>query len=104
LGATAIEPVAPKRLARIPAASVAPATIPNPPKIPPATIYNPPLPVPPAPSPAAVETHPVRPPALVETAPVEVPSATPMPLPPMELHDSPDAASQPSHGEAPLSH
>lgn len=102
--ATAIEPVAPKRLARIPAASVAPATIPNPPKIPPATIYNPPLPVPSAPSPAAVETHPVRPPALVETAPVEVPSATPMPLPPMELHDGPDSAAQPSHGEAPLSH
>ncbi|BDE70657.1 hypothetical protein HQS1_17810 [Delftia lacustris] len=102
--ANAIQPVAPKRLARIPAASVAPATIPNPPKIPPATIYNPPPPVPPVAPPSAVETHPVRPPALVETAPVEVPSATPMPLPPMELHDGAEATPQPSHGEAAPSH
>ncbi|WP_046988013.1 DUF3106 domain-containing protein [Delftia tsuruhatensis] len=102
--ANAIQPVAPKRLARIPAASVAPATIPNPPKIPPATIYNPPPPVPPVAPPSAVETHPVRPPALVETAPVEVPSATPMPLPPMELHDAAEATPQPSHGEAAPSH
>jgi hypothetical protein len=101
--ATAIHPVAPKRLARIPAASVVPSTVPNPPKIPPATIHNPPPPVPAIPS--MVETHPVRPPALVETAPIDVPSATPMPLPPLDHHEgteSPSNESDTSHGESSL--
>ncbi len=93
--ATAIHPVPPKRLARIPAASVAPSTVPNPPKIPPATIHHPPPPVPA--TPAMVETHPVRPPALVETAPVDIPSATAIPLPPMDHHEGGDAAAESAH-------
>jgi hypothetical protein len=81
--APAIKPLPAKRLARIPAATATPNTVPNPPKIPPATIQHPPPPVPS--TPAMVETHPVRPSgAIVETAPVDIPSATPMALPPLD--------------------
>lgn len=91
--APAIKPVAPKKLARIPAAATS-NTVANPPKIPPSTIHHPPPPVPA--TPAMVETHPVRPSAVVETAPIDTPSATPMALPPI------DAAGHPA--EAPRGH
>ncbi|WP_280190231.1 DUF3106 domain-containing protein [Delftia sp. PS-11] len=97
--ATAIQPVAPKRLARIPAAAVAPSTVPNLPKIPPATIHHPPPPVPA--TPAMVETSPVRPPALVETSPVNTPSATASQLPPLDHHEGPEQAGESSPHTAP---
>jgi hypothetical protein len=81
--APAIKPVPTKKLARIPAATASPNTVPNLPKIPPATIHHPPPPVPS--TPAMVETHPVRTPSvIVETAPVDIPRATPITLPPLD--------------------
>ena len=89
--APAIKPVSPKKLARIPAATATPNTVPNLPKIPPATIHHPPPPVPATPS--MVETQPIRQPSvIVETAPVDIPRATPTTLPPL------DAPAQDSHG------
>lgn len=69
--ATAIRPISPKKLARIPAAARAPAAVPNPPKIVPPTDFQPTPALPPAP-------------IVVETAPVAVPSAVSSPLPPLE--------------------
>lgn len=81
--APAITPLGAKRLTRIPAATAAPNTTPNLPKIPPASIHHPPPPVPS--TPAMVETHPVRTPSIiVETAPVDIPRATPITLPPLD--------------------
>lgn len=78
--ATAVRPVAPKKLARIPAAANAPAAVPNPPKITvPADLH--PLQALPVPAPA--------PAAAVETTPIRTPAATPAELPPM-----PDAQPQ----------
>ena len=81
--ATALRPVSPKKLARVPAATAAQGTTPNLPKIPPVadTHPRPALPVPQPPTP--VETRPATMPAAVETAPVSVPSAEPAPLPPL---------------------
>lgn len=88
--APAIKPVPSKKLARIPAATASPNTVPNLPKIPPATIHHPPPPVPA--TPAMVETHPIRTPSvIVETTPVDIPRATPITLPPL------DAPSQDAH-------
>lgn len=97
--APAIKPVAPKKLARIPAATATPGTVPNLPKIPPSTIHHPPPAVPS--TPAMVETHPVRTPSvIVETAPVDIPRATPMTLPPLDApsQDSPNSRSSSPQG------
>ena len=92
--APAIIPVPQKKLARIPAATATPNTVPNLPKIPPSTIHHPPPAVPATPS--MVETHPVRTPSvIVETAPVDIPRATPTTLPPL------DAPAQDSHAGSP---
>ncbi|MBS0506875.1 MAG: DUF3106 domain-containing protein [Proteobacteria bacterium] len=70
--ATAIHPVSPRKLARVPAAIEAPAAVPNPPKIlPPAVLHPAPITLPP-------------PPAIVETAPINTPSAVAAPLAPLE--------------------
>ena len=96
--APAIKPVAPKKLARIPAATATPSNVPNLPKIPPTTIHHPPPPVPA--TPAMVETSPVRTPSIiVETAPVDIPRATPTTLPPL---DAPAQDSGNSHGSSHL--
>ena len=92
--APAIIPVPQKKLARIPAATSIPNTMPNLPKIPPSTIHHPPPAVPATSS--MVETHPVRTPSvIVETAPVDIPRATPTTLPPL------DAPAQDSHAGSP---
>ena len=90
--ATALRPVSPKKLARVPAATAAQGTTPNLPKIPPVadTHPRPALPVPQPSAPA--ETRPVATPAVVETAPVAVPSAEPAPLPPLAPSASGDHA------------
>ena len=69
--ATAIRPVSPKKLARVPAATNTPPAVPNPPKILPPADFHPAPPLP-------------APPVVVETAPVAIPSAVPTPLPPLE--------------------
>ena len=87
--ATAVRPIAPKKLARVPAAANAPAAVPNPPKI---------L----APS----EPHPLQalpvaappPPVVVETTPIATPSATPAPLPPLPGTE-PEAKQEPAPHE-----
>ncbi len=94
--APAVKPVPQKKLARIPAATGTPNTLPNLPKIPPATIHHPPPPVPS--TPAMVETHPVRPiGTIVETAPVDIPRATPINLPPLDAAPGSSGAAGSSH-------
>ena len=92
--ATAVHPVAARKLAKVPAATAAASNTPNPPKIPtPAESGA-------ASASLAAET---RPAPAVETAPVAVPVAVPTPLPPLPLATdtvpalSPDAAAQYSH-------
>lgn len=103
--ATALRPVSPKKLAQIPAATLAAqASRPNAPKIPPPTRHAPHSATPPQPAttpagglpapPAA--PGPLPPPAPVETAPVSTPVAIPTPLPPLGAADGPaPAAPQP---------
>ncbi|GKS91150.1 DUF3106 domain-containing protein [Acidovorax sp. SUPP2539] len=74
--ATAIRPVAPRKLARVPAAAVANANRPNPPKIPPVSEFHPTQALP-----VSVPAASVAPP--VETAPISVPIAVPSPLAPL---------------------
>lgn len=84
--ATAVRPVAPKKLARVPAAANAPAAVPNPPKITvPAQSH--PLQALPVPMPA---------PGVVETAPVAMPSAVPADLPPLQ-ETAPQEPARPPH-------
>ncbi|MDA8446862.1 DUF3106 domain-containing protein [Paracidovorax valerianellae] len=76
--ATAIKPVPARKLARVPAATVANANRPNPPKIPPVSEFHP------------TQALPVSVPATgtavaVETAPVAVPIAVPAPLAPLNM-------------------
>lgn len=92
--ATAVRPVAPRKLAKVPAATAAPSNTPNPPKIPALAEGGW------APGGSTAETRPAPP---VETAPVAVPVAVPTPLPPLSPSKntapplSPDAAAQYSH-------
>ncbi|SDL99936.1 Protein of unknown function [Oryzisolibacter propanilivorax] len=83
-----------KKLAHVPAASAAPATLPNPPKIPRPSVQHVPqaLPVPP---PALA---PAPPPVVVETKPVETPSARPTALPPLLLEETAPAPEPPISG------
>ncbi|GKT26273.1 DUF3106 domain-containing protein [Acidovorax sp. SUPP3334] len=79
--ATAINPVPTRKLARVPAATVANANRPNPPKIPPVGEFHP------------TQALPVSAPArgtafAVETAPVAVPTAVPAPLAPLTATES----------------
>ncbi|WP_027994933.1 DUF3106 domain-containing protein [Simplicispira psychrophila] len=89
--ATAVRPVATRKLAKVPAATAAANNPANPPKIPATADWV---------TPTATETKPV---AVVETAPVIVPVAVPIPLPPLTpstetaVPMSPDAAAQYSH-------
>jgi hypothetical protein len=70
--ATAIHPVSPRKLARVPAATEAPPAVLNPPKIVAPTVLHPaPITLPP-------------PPIAVETAPINTPSAVAAPLAPLE--------------------
>ncbi|WP_313072764.1 DUF3106 domain-containing protein [Melaminivora sp.] len=69
--APAAHPPLARKLARVPAANNAPATVPNPPKI--ARPVEPHVP----------QALPVPAPVVVETRPVEIPSARPQPLPPL---------------------
>lgn len=79
--ATAIHPVSPKKLARVPAAASAPPAAPNLPKILPPAAFPPAPALPPAP-------------VVVETAPVAVPSAVSTPLPPLEPAPGASAAQE----------
>lgn len=93
--APAVRP-SPRKLARVPAASNAPAAIANPPKIPrPSQAHIPqalPVPVPaPAPAPA---------PVVVETRPVETPSALGSALPPLPPEPSQEREPPPVSGSA----
>ena len=90
--ATAVRPVSPKKLARVPAATNAAPAAPNPPKIlPPAEFH----------SPQALPVAPPPPLVVVETAPVATPSAVPVPLPPMLPASEAEPATPPSD-HAPL--
>ena len=87
--ATAIHPVSPKKLARVPAAINAPPAVANPPKILPPVVLQPA----PAPAPAAV----------VETAPISTPSAVAAPLAPLEPASSAsEAKDEPARYHPPL--
>lgn len=86
--ATAVRPVSPKKLARVPAATNSPAAIPNPPKI------QAPIPLH---TPQALPIAPPWPPVIVETAPIAMPSATPAPLPPLRPAPEPETRSEPAH-------
>lgn len=92
--ATAVHPVAARKLAKVPAAAAAAGNTPNPPKIP--------VPADTGAAPASLAAEP-RPAAVAETAPVAVPMAVPTPLPPLPLSSdtvpalSPEAAAQYSH-------
>lgn len=87
--ATALQPVSPKKLAQVPAATAANPARPNAPKIPPVTDHSPrvaaPVPssvaAPAASNPTAAPQAPGA--AVVETAPVSVPVAVPAALPPL---------------------
>jgi len=99
--ATALHPVSPRKLARVPAATNAPADAVNLPKIPPQPDgkARPALPVPRSDMPA--HTAPV----IVETAPVDIPSAVPTPLPPLDAvsaTESPPPAHPPAEASSPL--
>lgn len=88
--ATAIRPVSPKKLVRVPAATDAPPALLNPPKIvPPPTLL-------PAPTPQVAPT-------VVETAPIAVPSAVSAPLPPLEpAPAAPEAKEEPARYYPPV--
>ncbi|WP_367065460.1 DUF3106 domain-containing protein [Oryzisolibacter sp. LB2S] len=89
--ATAVRPVPPKKLARVPAAASAPPAAPNPPKIVPPADIQPPAP--------ALPPAPVK----VETAPIVVPSAVSTPLPPLEPAAAPaEAPAEPRRDNPPL--
>jgi len=98
--ATALRPVSPKKLARVPAATQGSPL--NPPKIPPVADMHPraALPVPQPQS--AVETYAIPQPAVVETAPVAVPSAVPVPLAPLAPASGTDAATPAAQPPAPI--
>ena len=85
--ATALRPVSPKKLAQVPAATVANPARPNAPKIPPVMDHTPrvaaPVPAPTAPPASGVPAAPAPGAAVVETAPVTVPVAVPSALPPL---------------------
>lgn len=90
--ATAIHPVSPKKLARVPAATNTPPAVPNPPKILPPPDFQP-MPAPPPPP------APVR----VETSPVTTPSAASTPLAPLEpAPAAPEPAEEPRRYYPPL--
>lgn len=86
--ATALRPVAPRKLVRVPAAAEAPANLANPPKIvappsaKPATAVTPATPAPPPT------------PVIVETTPVSTPAAEAAPLPPLDA--APPSAEPPA--------
>lgn len=99
--ATALRPVSPKKLARVPAATAAQGTAPNLPKIPPVVDLHP-RPALPVPQPVApLEPRPATPASAVETTPVAVPSATPAPLPPLVPASNGEPVPQPSTVEPP---
>ena len=80
--ATAIHPVSPRKLARVPAATEAPPAVLNPPKIVAPTVLHPaPITLPP-------------PPIAVETAPINTPSAVAAPLAPLEPASSASEAKE----------
>lgn len=88
--ATAVRPVSPKKLARVPAAADTPPAVPNPPKIvAPELIHTP-------------QVLPVPAPAVVETAPIATPSAVPASLPPLQPASVPDAREEPVRDLTPL--
>lgn len=93
--ATALHPVSPRKLARIPAATNAPADAVNLPKIPPLPDgkARPALPVPRTDTPVHAA------PAAVETAPVDIPSAVATPLPPLEAASAAESL-RPLHSPA----
>ncbi|MBS0477398.1 MAG: DUF3106 domain-containing protein [Proteobacteria bacterium] len=89
--ATAIHPVSPKKLARVPAATNASPAVPNPPKILPPVVLQP--------APAAVP----QPPVVVETAPINTPSAVAAPLAPLEpASGASEAKEEPARYHPPL--
>ncbi|KRD13896.1 hypothetical protein ASE39_17875 [Acidovorax sp. Root267] len=83
--ATALQPVSPKKLAQVPAATQANPSRPNAPKIPPLDHSAPRVaaPVTPAAPPATGASAQNPAPTVVETAPVSVPVAVPAALPPL---------------------
>jgi hypothetical protein len=90
--ATAVRPVSPKKLARVPAAIAAASSVRNPPKIPPQTDSHLPA-ISPHSAPQQnpiVETRPIADPAIVETIPIATPSAESTPLPPLSPHTDND--------------
>ncbi|WP_311223937.1 MULTISPECIES: DUF3106 domain-containing protein [unclassified Acidovorax] len=96
--ATALRPVAPRKLAKVPAAAAVTAASPaNPPKIPPVNEFHSTQALPVlAPSPASTASS-----AAVQTAPVHVPSAVAAPLPPAGV--APDGDGTPAERDfAPL--
>lgn len=86
--ATAVRPVSPKKLARVPAAINTPPAVPNPPKI-----------VVPEPS-HIPQALPVAPPTVVETAPVSMPSAVAASLPPLRPASEPEPWAAPTQDQA----
>ncbi len=78
--ATALRPVAPRKLVRVPAAAEAPANLANPPKISPPTAVKPAAPAAPPP-PAA--------PVVVETMAIPTPAAEVQPLAPLDAPPPP---------------
>ena len=95
--ATAVHPVSPRKLVKVPAATASANNAANPPKIPVSADWNRPQ------TPTAAEA---KSPAAVETAPVTVPMAVPAPLPPLPPSTpaaqttpqlSPEAAAQYTH-------
>lgn len=100
--AIAVRPVAPKKLAQVPAATQASPSRPNPPKIPPVAEISPRMAVPPPiPTPAQpTESRPTTASqADVETAPVNTPEAVPQPLP--LLSTGQDGAAPPADSSQP---
>ncbi len=100
--ATALHPVSPRKLVKVPAAGRTNQA--NPPKIP-ASAAIPPHAVPARPPSDSEGKAPPHAPTVVETAPITVPQAVPLPLPPLALPGAPepgtplsaDTASQYSH-------
>lgn len=88
--ATAVHPVSPKKLARVPAAINAPAAVPNPPKILPHAEFQPP------------QVLPTPAPVVVETAPIATHSAVPASIPPLQPASAGDTQAEPARDSTPL--
>ncbi|CAN7456925.1 DUF3106 domain-containing protein [Acidovorax sp. LjRoot129] len=96
--ATALQPVSPKKLAQVPAATQANPARPNVPKIPPVADNSPRVaaPVPSSGAPAAPSSAATSSSSTVETTPVSVPVAVPAALPPLGSGSSESPAAAPA--------